>query len=102
MAQREARLSRTIIAALKQRFGFDVFCFKVWGSEHQFAGLPDILGCLRGRFFGLEVKLPESRSNVSPRQQLVHEFIANAGGLAVVVCSPTEAIAALEKLLIDP
>jgi Holliday junction resolvase len=72
-----------------------VFCFKVHGSEHVMAGLPDIIACVDGFFVGLETKLPESRGNVSPRQQYVHEQIWKSGGEAFVVCSVNEA---LEKI----
>jgi hypothetical protein len=98
MAQRESRLSRQIIAEVKKKHGLKVFVFKVWGSEHTMAGLPDIIGCLHGRFFGLEVKLPESRSNVSARQELVHGWIRGAGGLCTVVTSVGEALLVLDNL----
>lgn len=100
MTQRESALSRKIRKAIEQHFGINkVFCFKVWGSEHMMAGLPDLIGCISGNFFGLEVKLPESRTNVSVRQEYVHSLIRLAGGLAIIVTSPTEAIQALEDLV---
>lgn len=98
MAGPETRIQRNIQKKLKEHFGFDIFVFKVWGSEHMMAGLPDLIGCFRGRFFGLEVKTLESRSNVSPRQQYVGGLIQQAGGAWAVVTSPAESIAALEAL----
>lgn len=89
MTQPEARISRKIQDALRAA-GY--FCFKVHGSEHMMAGLPDIVVCANGLFIGLEVKLPEKRSNTSKRQDYVHMLINNAGGLATVVCSPAEAL----------
>jgi hypothetical protein len=99
MGQRESRLSRRIIQRLQQEFGLRIFCFKVWGNEHQQAGLPDILGCIEGRFFGLETKLPESRENVSMRQELTHTMIRQGGGFVRVVTSTDEAVEALYDLL---
>jgi hypothetical protein len=90
MAQPEARLSRKIQQHLRETYP-GIFVFKVWGSEHQMAGLPDLLGCWCGRFFGLEVKMPEKRSDVSPRQRFVMRQIADAGGKVAVVTSTHEA-----------
>lgn len=98
MTQPESRLQRRIQDALKQHYGTKIFIFKVWGSEHMMAGLPDLIGCVHGRFFGLEVKTLESRANVSKRQAYVHGLIQRAGGFAEVVCSPAESIAALDTL----
>lgn len=96
MAQRESRLSRKIIDALEFE---GHFCFKVHGSEMMMAGLPDIIVCARGRYIGLEVKLPETRSNTSLRQDYVHGKIREAGGVAQVVCSPQEALDVVNAVL---
>jgi len=77
------------------------FCFKVHGSEFMMAGLPDIICCAEGKFIGLETKLPHTRGNTSPRQELVHSQIRHAGGVAQVVCSPDEAVAVVRKALSD-
>lgn len=98
MSQRESALSRKIMEALRAQ-GY--FCFKVHGSEYMMAGLPDIIVCAEGLFIGLETKLPEYRTNVSPRQAVVHTQIEHAGGTARVVCSPQEAIAAIREALDD-
>ena|SRR5690606_3167543 len=88
MSQRESKLSRSIMNGLRLK---GCFCFKVWGSEHMMAGLPDIIGCNNGKFFGLEVKLPENRSGTSKVQEHVMEKIRNAGGISQVVCTLQEA-----------
>lgn len=98
MAQRESRLSRDIRRAIQGEFGFDVFVFKVWGSEHMMAGLPDLIGCLRGKFFGLEVKHPETRGATTKRQEYVGELIQGAGGYWGVVTTAREALSALADL----
>lgn len=89
MAQPEAKLSRKIMDSIRLE-GW--FCFKVHGSEFMMAGLPDIVVCADGVFFGIETKMPSKRGNTSPRQRYVHTLIENAGGHATVVCSPAEAI----------
>jgi len=73
----------------------------VHGSEYMMAGLPDIIVCAEGLFIGLETKLPEYRTNVSPRQVIVHTQIEHAGGTARVVCSAQEAISAIQEALDD-
>lgn len=98
MSQGESKLSRKIMDALRIK-GY--FCFKVHGSEFMMAGLPDIIVCANGLFIGLETKLPSTRGDVSPRQVYVHSQIENAGGIATVVCSPAEALAVVEKALVD-
>lgn len=98
MSQRESALSRKIMEALRAQ-GY--FCFKVHGSEYMMAGLPDIIVCAEGLFIGLETKLPEYRTNVSPRQVVVHTQIEHAGGTARVVCSSQEALAAIREALDD-
>lgn len=94
--QPESRLSRQIMESLRQQ---GHFCFKVHGSEYMMAGLPDIIVCAAGLFIGLEVKHERTRSHTSARQKLVHELINESGGLAVVVCSPTEARDVVDELL---
>ncbi|MCA1807234.1 MAG: VRR-NUC domain-containing protein [Actinobacteria bacterium] len=96
MAQAEARLSRKIMEALRAE-GY--FCFKVHGSEYMMAGLPDIIVCAEGLFIGLETKRTSTRSNVSPRQEYVHELIRTAGGTAAVICSPAEALIAVKTAI---
>lgn len=98
MTQRESGLSKRIAAALRAE---GAFCFKVWGSEYMMAGLPDIIGCYRGRFFGFETKLPEKRKNVSNIQQRVMTKIEAAGGYTQVVCTVQEAVDALQKVARD-
>jgi hypothetical protein len=97
MAQPEARLSRKIQKHLRETYP-GIFVFKVWGSEHMVAGLPDLIGCWCGRFFGLEVKMPDRRTDVSPRQRFVMRQIADAGGTVAVVTTTDEADAVIESI----
>jgi hypothetical protein len=100
VAQRESRLSRDIRRAIQSEYGPRVFIFKVWGSEHMMAGLPDLIGCIEGRFFGLEVKHPETRGVLSERQKYVGSIIQGAGGFWAVVTNSREALSALADLLV--
>jgi Holliday junction resolvase len=96
MAQRESQLSRKIMNTLRSE---GHFCFKVHGSEHMMAGLPDIIVCADGFFIGLETKNPESRNDTSARQVFVHEQIQLSGGRAVVVTSSEEALHVVNEWL---
>ena len=95
MSQRESRLSRKILKELRQHGGF---WFKVWGSEHMMAGLPDLIGCYKGRFVAFEVKHPETRSNTSDRQVYVMGKIHDAEGVVEVVCNASEALLVLDMI----
>jgi len=95
MTQREAKISRQILAALREE---GIFCFKVWGNELQMQGLPDILACVDGLFVGFETKVPEKRDNLSPRQDYVKEQIERSQGRVYVVCGVQEAINLVKEL----
>lgn len=62
------------------------------------AGLPDLVGCVRGRFLGLEVKRPK-KGRVSEIQLDTLGKIRAEGGEAQVVTSPEEAIEAVRSSL---
>ena len=48
-------------------------------------GVPDILGCYKGRFLGIEVKSPTDRLN--PEQEGFQRSIAHAGGVCFMIKS---------------
>lgn len=95
MSQRESRLSRDIQTELRKH---GAWCIKIHGSEFMPAGVPDIIGCYKGRFFGFETKLPEKRSNTSVMQKRMMEKIQAAGGMAQVVCTIQESVNAMMTL----
>jgi hypothetical protein len=80
--QPEGKLHTKIQARIKQAGGFVV---KIHASEDSFmrVGLPDLLCCYRGRFVGLEVKMPGNTP--TPVQKAVLQEIVSAGGYASVV-----------------
>lgn len=91
MSQPEARLQRKIQDALRAR---EAFVFKVHGSQHMMAGLPDLVVCYRGLFIALEVKLPGNKP--SAVQVLRIKQIRAAGGHAYVVRSVQAAMKVLD------
>ena len=76
-------LERDIVAAIKRYLGTlgeDVFFWKEHGSPYGISGVPDIICCYKGRFLGLEAKLPGGR--LTPLQMRALEKINRAGGIA--------------------
>jgi Holliday junction resolvase len=48
------------------------------------SGVPDIICCYKGRFIAIEVKRPETKTNISPLQVANITMIINAQGEALV------------------
>ena len=76
-------LERDIVTAIKRylaSLGSDVFFWKEHGSVYGPNGVPDIICCYKGRFLGLECKLPGGR--LTELQKRALEKINRAGGIA--------------------
>lgn len=73
--------------------------FKVHGGDNPFqeSGVPDLLCCYRGYFFGLEAKLPGKK--LDPKQQAVSARIIKAGGIAARFESVKDLEEILERIL---
>lgn len=118
MAQPESKLSRAIMAALRNR---GIWCVKIHGGPTMMAGTPDILACVPvemetvsdpieagglvhlgwrptvGLFIGFETKMPEG-DDPSPIQKRQHDKIRAACGHVFVPRSVADAVAALESV----
>lgn len=92
MATPEGRIQQGIQRRLAE---LGVFVFKIHGSALMPSGLPDLICCVDGVFLGLEVKTPQTKSNVSPKQRYMHSKIRRARGVVHVVCS----VADVEELI---
>ena len=57
------------------------------------AGLPDLIGCVEGLYFGFEIKLPDDkRSKTMAHQEVVLKMIKyKGGGYAAVITDPQDA-----------
>jgi Holliday junction resolvase len=95
MAQPEARLSKKIVGKLKD---CGAFASKVHGGPYQKGGLPDIIGCYEGRFFGIEVKMPGREKTLTERQANNLQVIKDAGGRVGVATTVLEALNILNGL----
>ena len=81
-------LERDIVTAIKKHLaslGSDVFFWKEHGGPYGCSGIPDVICCYKGRFLGLECKLPGGR--LTELQKRVIEKINRAGGIARRVAS---------------
>ena len=92
-------LERDIVAAIKKylsSLGSDVFFGKEHGSVYGTNGVPDIICCYKGRFLGLECKLPGGR--LTKLQKRTIEKINRAGGVACRVESVEDVKRVIERV----
>ena len=92
-------LEREIVAAIKKylsSLGSDVFFWKEHGSVYGTNGVPDIICCYKGRFLGLECKLPGGR--LTELQKRAIEKINRAGGIACRVESEEDVKRVIERV----
>lgn len=73
---------------LLDKLGPDCWYFKVLGSPGQKAGVPDLVGCYKGKFFAPELKVAPNK----PSDKQLHEIrkITAAGGASAVIWSIDE------------
>lgn len=76
---KEQDIQRKIIKYLES---VGAYVVKVVASNK--SGTPDILACYRGIFLAVEVKRPETKTNVSELQEYNIKKIKEAGGVAIV------------------
>lgn len=86
----ESRRQRKIREALEDEFPGSQWK-KIHGGWFQDAGILDLVGCVYGLYFELEVKEPDGE--LSPLQEERIDDIIAAGGTAAEVVTPDEAIA---------
>ncbi len=79
--QPESKLQAKIKKALKTEFGGK--WVKLHGGPFQESGWPDIIGCCRGMFFGIEVKVPGGALDELQIETL--KDLASEGACAIVV-----------------
>lgn len=76
---KEQDIQRKIIKYLES---VGAYVVKIVASNK--SGTPDILACYRGIFLAIEVKRPETKTNVSELQEYNIKKIKEAGGVAIV------------------
>ena len=95
-------LERDVVASIKKylaSLGSDVFFWKEHGGPYGTSGVPDIICCYKGRFLGLEVKLPGGK--LTELQKRAIEKINRAGGIARRVESVEDVRAVIARADLD-
>ena len=80
MATPESRVKRVVVNQLKQLKAY--YFFPATGGYGR-SGVPDIIGCWKGMFFGIECKAGKNKPTALQEKNL--RDISDAGGLARVV-----------------
>ena len=76
-------MERDVVADIKKyliSLGGDIFFWKEHGGPYGTSGIPDIICCDKGRFLGLEAKLPGGK--LTELQKRTLDKINAAGGIA--------------------
>lgn len=90
----ERAIVKKALMKLRARGGFWI---KIHGSPFQLAGIPDIIGCYRGRFIAFEVK--REAGMVPTRIQMYQlKKITQAGGFARVIFTAEQALGWLDRI----
>jgi len=76
----EAKVKKVVVKQLKELGAY--YFYPVTGG-YGGSGVPDIIGCYEGRFFGIECKAGGNKP--TPLQEKNLTDISNNGGIAVVV-----------------
>jgi len=90
---------RDIVAKIRNYLKTVPHCFfwKEHGGKYGTAGIPDIIACIEGHFFGFEVKTDKGKPTVL--QEATIRKILKSGGTAAVVRSVDEVRALIEGTL---
>lgn len=92
----ETHLQKRVHSALRRNFKW--WGFKVHGGPFQAAGIPDIVGCCAGLFFGIEVKMPKGKIS-DIQKETICDIKRKGGAFATVVTTPEEAVEFVRRVL---
>lgn len=88
---KESVIQKKILDTIRVKGGYAI---KVISANRN--GVPDILACYKGRFFGIEVKGPRGKASAIQLTNLT-EIVA-AGGKAFIAQSVSEVLTKLEEI----
>jgi hypothetical protein len=91
----ERTLTTKCVKALRDH---GAFVTKIHAGPHQPIGLPDIVGCYMGTFFGIEMKMPGKENRLTQRQEKKLRDIKKAGGIAEVCTSVKQCLDVLKQI----
>ena len=87
---KESTLTSSIRKTLSNTFGG--WWIKIHGGRFQITGIPDLIGLCKGRFFGIEVKLPGKEHTLTDRQRHTINVINENGGFATMSSSKEHSV----------
>ena len=96
----ETKLAAKIKKSIVAKYGG--FWANIHGGIYQTVGLPDMIGCIEGRFVAMEFKTPQNQNGATEAQKKQIQAIIDAGGSARVITSVEEAFQFLDELGIKP
>lgn len=76
----EAKVKQRIKDILKE---LECYSFSPIGGAYSSRGVPDIIGCLNGVFFGIEAKAGKGKTTALQDREL--QRIKDAGGIALII-----------------
>lgn len=85
----EAEIVKDMVKALR-RAGCEAS--KIHGDPYQERGIPDIMGCRKGKMFVIEAKRPGKEKNLSPYQKLKLRKYKKAGAKTGVATTVEQAL----------
>lgn len=92
----ESQLKKKVMIRLPIVFGG--WWHKTHGGPFQ-RGLPDIIGCVKGRFIAVELKAPGREGRVTKLQMHILNQIHNSGGLSFSSSSVDEIVTIIRRFL---
>ena len=90
----EKKVKTKVVAILKT---FGAYYFYASTGGYGASGVPDIIGCHKGRFFGIECKAGKGKTTALQEKNIAQ--IKTTGGLAIVVNEDN--IEDVDKLMIE-
>lgn len=85
----EAEIVKEMVKTLRKE---GAECSKIHGDPYQERGIPDIMGCYKGKMFVIEVKRPGKEKNLSPYQRLKLKKYKEAGAKTGVATTIPQAL----------
>lgn len=76
----ERQFQKQVINFLNEQ---EIYHIKIWGGGFQRAGIPDLICCVNGLFFALELKAENGKA--TPLQMYNLRKIKESGGLAMIL-----------------
>ena len=78
----EAEIVRSIMRNLNSIDG--VFCFRTHGNSFSVRGIPDIIGCAKGRFFAIEAKKSAKNHPSKAQEYILHKLLLSGAKTYVI------------------